>query len=221
MSPALLLGLALSAPPAEAEARLVEVALRAKKKGDVARVQQALRGWATLRHHHAFPPGLETEGADATSWAASSGYLRIYGSRLPGRVRVGVDDPALLVGRLDVFIQRSPTERARLTRAETEAAGRNEYVVPAAADDLEIVVEAVMLDFGPELILRRSILMPASTAVVPEKPDPKRAAEKAGFKEPPVIPQVEPEPVFSWWWIAVGVAAAGLAGVAIYQEAKD
>src|SRR5687767_13175483 len=117
MSPALLLGLALSAPPAEAEARLVEIALRAKKAGDADRVQHALRGWASLRHHHAFPPDLETEAADATSWATSSGYLRIYGSRLPGRVRVGVDDPASLVGRLDVYIQRSPTERARLTRA--------------------------------------------------------------------------------------------------------
>jgi hypothetical protein len=223
MSPALLLGLALSAPPAEAEARLVEVALRAKRAGDAALVRRALRGWASLKHHPALPAGIEAEAADATSWAMSSGYLRIYGSRLPGRVRVGVDDPALIVGRLDVFIQdpSGQSERARLTRAESEAAGRNEYLVPESASEREIVVEAVMTDFGDELVLRRSILAPASGTTAPERPDPKRAAEKLGFEEEIAPPPAEETPVFAWWWIAIGVAAAGLAGAAIYQEAKD
>jgi hypothetical protein len=220
MSPALLLGLALSAPPAEAEARLVELALRAKKAGDAARAQHALRGWASLRRHPSLPAGLETEAADASSWAQGTGYLRIYGSRLPGRVRVGVDDPALIVGRIDVFLQKPTGERARLTRAETEAAGRNEYLVPESAGELEIVVEALMTDFGPELVLRRSILAPASSASVPAKPDPKKAAAQAGFEEVVVPPPPDETPIFAWWWIAIGVAAAGLAGVAIYQEAK-
>jgi hypothetical protein len=221
MSPALLLGLALSAPPAEAEARLVEVALRAKRAGDAAAVRRALRGWASLRHHPSLAAGLEAEAADAASWAADAGYLRIYGSRLTDRVRNGVDDPALIVGRLDVFLQRPTGERARLTRAGSEALGRNEYLVPASARELEIVIEAVMTDFGPEVILRRSILLPASGAAVPEQPDPKRAAEKAGVVQEVIAPPRQETPIFSWWWIAIGVAAAGLAGFAIYEDVKN
>jgi hypothetical protein len=221
MGPALWIGLALSAPPAEAEARFVEIALHAKKLGDAAATQKALRGWASLRRHQSLPVGVETEAADATSWAADAGQLRIYGSRLPGRVRVGVDDPALIVDRLDVFLAPPNRERSRLTRADTEAAGRNEYLVPETAVDMEIVVEAVHAFGKDEVVLRRAILVPSGANVVPEQPDPKKMAVRAGFKEEKVVPPPEPEPAFAWWWIAIGAVAAGLAGVAIYQEAKE
>ncbi len=212
MWPALWIGLALSAPPAEAESRLVEVAVRAKRAGDAALTRKALRGWATLRRHPQLPAGLEPEAADATAWAAGAGQLRIYGSRLPDRVRVGVDDPAALVGRLDVSIAAAGGW-ARLTRARVEAAGRNEYTLPVG--DREILIEAVMTDYGPEVVLRRSILAPPSRALPPPKPAPKTAAAP-----PALVPGAPTAPAAPWWWIALGVACAGLAGVAIYQEAK-
>src|SRR5690606_7819515 len=122
--PAFLLGLALGAPPVEAETQLIEAARRAAARGDAPNVRRCLRGWASLRRQRDLPPGLEREAAEALSWAEDAGTLRIYGSRSGPRAKIGVEDPAGIVGRVDAWGQPVDGERYRLIRAESEAAGR-------------------------------------------------------------------------------------------------
>lgn len=218
-APLLLLGLALSVPSSDGGASLLECARRAHAGGDAETVRRCLRGWATLRRQRKLPEGLKREAADATSWAAKRGMLRIYGSRLDGRVRIGVDDPAGIVDRLDVFVDGSGG-RYRLLRAEQESAGRNEYVIPPAAHDQPIVVEAVLIDLVPEpVVLRRTTLVP-HVDPVPDAPDPERAKARVGWKDEPAPAPVEESPILSWWWIAAGVVAAGFVGAAVWQETR-
>jgi hypothetical protein len=207
----LFLGLAPSAP--DAGAALIEAARSARAAGDFGRVDRALRGWATLGRDRPLPAGLEGEAAAAIAWASKAGLLRLYGSRLPGRARVGLDDPASLVARLDAFGIGRDGSRYRLTRAEGEVVGRYEFVVPPSASEHEIILEAVMIERGAEIVVKRAVLLPDEIEA------PKPPAPKIAPVEPPP-PSVEEDGAFAWWWIALGAVAAGLAGAAIWQETR-
>lgn len=216
----LLLGLALSPPSSDGEAALLQCAQRAHVAGERDLVRRCLRGWATLRRHGGLPEGLEQEGAEAASWAAEQGMLRIYGSLLEGRVRIGVDDPARIVDRLDVWVQTESGERHRLVRAQQESAGRNEYVLPKTVRDRDIVVEAIVTDLVPEPALLRRITLSRVEQAAPTPPDPEQAKARVGWKDEPTPPPVKETPVLSWWWIAAGVVAAGFVGAAVWQETR-
>ena len=215
------LGLTVGAPTPEAESALIKLAQAAAQAGAEDQLRKILRGWATLRRQRSLPPGMEAAAAEASAWAETAGLLRVYGSRLPGLVRIGVDDPAEIVGRLDVWVIDKDGRRSRLVRSETGAPGRNEYRIPKGGADRQVVVEAVMTELSPEDIVVWRTVLPGNSAPVPGSPDPKQAASRLGFKEPSPGPAVRPpEPAVRWWWVAVSVVAAGFVGAAIWQETR-
>lgn len=211
---ALLAGLGLARGSGEdPSAALWAAAKVAQARGDAAAVTRLARAWATSQPDGAAPEGLEAAAEEARAFAATQGRLRVYASRVsPTRLRVGLDDPAAVVDHVDVFGESAEGARARLTREESESAGRQEYRVPPGVR--LAVVEAVML-VGSEPVVLASV----STSMAEAAPLPAAPAPKA----PPVVAQEEAAPEASpvpWWWVAVGVVAAGLAGAAIWQETR-
>lgn len=204
---------AIAAAP-NAEDFLLARAAEASAKGDRGAVVELLHGWASLGPKAALPVGLEREAAEALVWAEHVGRFRVYASRLEDRVRVGVNDPANLAGRIDAF-GIVGQERIQITRAETEASDRYEFKVDAA--DKTVIVEAVMIKYGTDVVLARAELAPAKTTELPSVPD--RSAFQ-GLMKKHVDIAAPPEDITPWWLIAIGAAAALLAGAAVWQETR-
>ena len=214
MLPPVALVLVALAQPADVDARLAEYAREAVSANRPARVEDALRVWATLRHR-AQPltePDLRSPSADALSWAADQGLLRLYATRLPDRVRAGVRDPASAVARVEAFFLDAQGLRQRLFRMDEEDPTRFEYALPPGAEAHEVQVEAVMTRFGDPVVIARSVLVPGGAS---PPSAPVLAVEPVEAPEPVAAP----EP-FGWWWIAAGAIAAGLAGAAVVEELR-
>lgn len=140
----------------------------------------------------------------------------MYASRVSsGRIRIGVEDPAQIVERLEVFT-RHRGERALLTRAGSEAAGRNEYLQgPGPART--IWVEALMR-VGADVVIVRTIELLADQAALPGAPV-LQDIEKSTAPSPKLADS-DSNPAVPWWWIvAVGVAA-GAVGASVWQESR-
>jgi hypothetical protein len=224
-----LLWVALRAVPGpSADQAFLNKAALAKRHHDAAGVTRALRAWATVAERAdaktAASVGLEAEAAEAIAWGKSAGRFELFITRLPDRVRVGVSDPAELLGRLDAFVDLK-SERIRLRRLEDERQGRFEYGVDAAlSTDREIVIEAVALGFGGEIVLKRVVLSGAASEGVPKAPDPKVLADRTLTWRQRQAPPEPVEPVtsepFPWWILAAGAVAAILVGAAVWQETR-
>lgn len=213
----LALALSLLAAAQDPGAVLLEAAMRAQAAGHAAEAERWVRGWATLGASPRPPPELAGLAAEAESWVLEAGRFRLFASRTGDRVRVGLDDPARLVDRVEVA---AVTEggRALLKRAESEAPGRMDFILDAALPEGSILEVRATAEVGGEaLVLRRFVLAeaqaaPASPSMVPPPPDPR-------LQRPQAQQAAAHDPV-PWWWIAAGVVAAGLAGAAIVQETR-
>lgn len=199
--------------PEDVEAALLKAAIEAQDPEDRTR---ALRARATLRLRGApVPAELAAAATAAEGWAVSQPPLRIFASRVgEGRVRVGVEDPARAVDRLEV-LTIGPEGAARLTRAESEAAGRNEYLVPPGSG-ARLEVRAVMR-IGARTIVLRRLELEASAPGLPQAPKA-RAAPRALTSAPSTKPP-EAHPVRWWWVVAAGIAVT-LVGAAVWQETR-
>ena len=197
-------GFALLAAAGDPGARLLEVARQALANGDQARATRAARGLASLGDAPV-PQDLAALGVGATP------TFRLYGSRLADRVRVGLEDPAGLVGRLDVLVEVGGQTRA-LSPLEDHAAGRLEFgsrrPIPP---DATIILRAWMTEFGTPMVLREV----TSTLVAPPTAPPK--IEGATDTDASAEAEVSP---WQWWWIGAGVLAAALTGAAVWQETR-
>lgn len=206
------------AAPADPVAVLLREAEVAAAGGDEARRDRCLLGWASLQPRARPPTGpLEAAAARALAQIQSQGGLDVYTSRLADRLRLGVHDPAGLVDRVDASVEVDG-RRVRLSRMEGGALDRRDYRLPEARHPL--VIELWSSQFGPELLLRQTVIA-AGAPSLPGPPDPKRAAQviDPGPEVVPIQAQA-PTPLISWWWVAGGVLAAGLAGAAIWQETR-
>lgn len=206
------------AAPADPVAVLLREAEVAAARGDEARRDRCLLGWASLQPRARPPTGpLEAAAARALAQIQSQGGLDVYTSRLADRLRLGVHDPAGLVDRVDASVEVEG-RRVRLSRMEGGALDRRDYRLPEARHPL--VIELWSTQFGPELLLRQTVIA-AGAPSLPGPPDPKRAAQviDPGPEVVPIQAQA-PTPLISWWWVAGGVLAAGLAGAAIWQETR-
>lgn len=191
---------------------------QAQAASDGAEVTRILRAWATLGSPGTPPEGLRGPAEQAQAWANQEGPLRVFVSRVsPSRVRVGVDDPAHAVDRLDVFSVAADGQVAQMTRAESEAAGRNEYTMPEGPPRA-VRVEALMLGSGGRIVLQ-TVELPAEPAGLPAAPTPAAPSPAAA-----VLPSPVPAPTAAadipWWWIAASAVAAGLVGAAVWQETR-
>lgn len=206
------------AAPADPVAVLLREAEVAAAQGDEARRDRCLLGWASLQPRSRPPTGpLEAAAARALAQIQGQGGLDVYTSRLADRLRLGVHDPAGLVDRVDAYAEVEG-RRVRLTRVEGGALDRRDYRLPEARHPL--VIELWSTQFGPELLLRQTFIA-AGAPTLPGPPDPKRSAQVIAPQPERVQPAAEePSPLLSWWWVAGGILAAGLAGAAIWQETR-
>ena len=209
-------GQTLSAQMPVSEA-LVRCAREAKARADGAALRACLRGWASLGSDSVLP-GLEREAQEAIEWARKAGRFAVFGSRLPKasggpRVRVGIKDPAELVGRVDVYAVLEG-KRVRLKQLVSGGVGRLEYQLPLKGPQAEVIMEVFTKNGA---LLTRSTL--AGGAEVPSAPDIKAIEAKLAPKAAPKAP--EPKPALAWWWIAAGVVAAALVGTAVWHETRE
>jgi hypothetical protein len=192
---------------------LIAQALAAARRGDQAGATRALRAWATLEPREDAPAELAELAAEARRFASMHGPLRVSATRTSGRIRVGLQDPAAMVDRVEAWVADGAGGAGRLARAEGEAPGRFEFLLEGARAGERTVTVAAFADAlglaGPVAAVRleaEAIDMPAP---------PSRAAPTPGASRE--APESERGPV-AWWVVALGVLAAGLAGVAVVRE---
>ena len=204
-----LLVLALAQP--EAASRLIAAAQQAQASGDQVGASAALAGLASLGVK-SVPEDLRSALRDVESELGPDGRFRLFASRVDDRVRVGLSDPAGLVGRVDVFAVES-SGRRRLYRSEHAPAGRREYYGdPPLAAGVPVIVEAWVLRFGPPFSLKTIELKSAAAPAAPSAEAPAvlmlQTKEAVRSREIP-------------WWVWAGCAlAAGLTGLAVAQELR-
>jgi len=206
------------APASSAPGPLLQALDRPQTPLGTAETTRILRTWATLGASGVVPQAHREGAEQAKAWAETVGPLRVFASRVsPTRVRVGVDDPAHGVDRLDVYAIGSGGQLAQMTRAESEAAGRNEYVMPPGPARA-VRVQAVMLVGGQRIVLKTVDLeaasadLPSAPKAAPAPPTPAVAA--------PVAPTATHSADIPWWWIAAASVAAVLVGTAVWQETR-
>ncbi len=192
---------------------LLAQAMAATHRGDLAGARRALRAWASLEPSEEAPAELAELAAEARRFAATNGLLRVYATRTSGRIRVALQDPAALVDRVEAWVAEGAGGAGRLARAESEAPGRFEFLLERAAAGERAVTVAAFADglglAGPVAVVRleaEAIDMPAP---------PSRAVEGPGALREAPWPARAP---VAWWVVALGVLAAGLAGVAVARE---
>jgi hypothetical protein len=200
---------------------LLDVARRAKAAGDEKTVVLAMRGWATIADLTTLPKGLEAEADRALAFAKDKGRLQLFATKLTDRLHVGFRDPAEVVGRVDVFLEKSG-ERTRLRRLEDEDVDRFEYALdPKLAEGGTIAVEAIATRFGREILLRRITLSQDAESALPSAPDIKVLEKHIAPKRVEVKAQPRDDgPSMPWWLIAGGAIAVALLGAAIWQETR-
>ena len=201
---------------ADVDRRILDAAAEARASGDEDRVRGLLRAWASMSERTTAPPGFESEGVRAIAEIARSGLLRVYASRLPDRIRVGLRDPAKMVDRIVVTLRDGLTKR-QLPRLLAHAAGRLEYgadePIPPTA---EIEVEVFYTGLGDDILVRRTVISPELGGALPPVPSPE------------VMPEAPPQGSadgsagrgLTWWWVGGAIVAAALAGAAVWQESR-
>jgi hypothetical protein len=201
---------------------LLEVARRAKAAGDVGMVDEAMRGWATIADTPQAPEDLAAEAARALAFSRDAGRLQLFATKLPDRLHLGVRDPAGIVQRVDVFLEKAG-ERTRLRRLEDEGVDRFEYALdPKLAEGGVVAIEAVATKLGGEIVVKRiELLGSTEEGAIPIAPNlevlEKNVAKRRWME--PARPNDEGAPI-PWWIIAGGLVAAALAGAAIWQETR-
>jgi hypothetical protein len=191
---------------------LLEAALGAKARGDQAELTWCMQAWATLGEGTA-PAELSAEAKGAAEWAAARGRFRMFGSRLPDRIRVGIEDPAGAVGRVIVTIREGASER-RLVQAEESAPDRMEFHLGGElGPGAEVQIDALLTRLGGEQLIRRALIASLEAAPTPPSPaKPARLKARRGAE-----PEASSTP---WWWIGAAIAAAALTGAAVWQETR-
>ncbi len=212
--PVLVSGVALG-QTLNAESALLRCAQQAQAEQDQTSVRFCLRGWASLQPAGPLPEGLQREAQEAKDWARTAGTFVVFGSRLPGRVRVGVKDPAQIAGRVEVYAKLKG-QRVRLRQLLGGGPGRLEYQLPEKDPQAEVIIEVWT---AQDALIRRSTLAGGGAPALPKAPNLKAIEAKLNPKETAVSTREE-APVIAWWWIAAGALAAGLAGAAIWQETR-
>ncbi len=206
------------APAPSASGPLLQALDRPQTPPGAAESTRILRTWATLGAHGVVPQAHREGAQQAKAWAETVGPLRVFASRVsPTRVRVGVDDPAHGVDRLDVYAVGSAGQLAQMTRAESEAAGRNEYVMPPGPARA-VRVQAVMLVAGQRIVLK-TVDLEAASAGLPSAPKAAPAPPTPAVLAP-VAPTEAHSADIPWWWIAAASVAAVLVGTAVWQETR-
>ncbi len=212
------IGLLITAPDSAADDRLLAAARTASVAQDFEAVDAHLFGWATLKARPAPPAGFPRRGSIAISQADQAGRLALFVSRVGPRLRVGLNDPARLVGRLEAVWVDAEGQETPLVVAEEPIGGRTEFRAPRTDIAGYAKVRAVMTFGGAPIVLKEAVLQAQTEAVLPP------TAPVA----PPPAPVVEatPQPAEAtssgvpWWWIAAGVVAASLVGAAAWQETR-
>ena len=196
----------LMAAPSPASDALVTQARLAVEANEPARARWCVRGWLSLNPGASLPEGL----ASLASEVEAPPPFRLYASRLHHQVRVGLHDPAGLVGQLVVVTEEdgrvhrlSPTESVVADRL---AFGTGEPLSAKAA----ITVSAYLTRFGEDVLIQRSVIPALADAPAPPAP---------ALQAPPSSPE-STITIPGWWVIGVGVLAAALAGAAVWQETR-
>jgi hypothetical protein len=207
-------------PPAESI--LLETAREAKIRGDRAKVEWCLRGWASLGGGAPPPVTVSAEAALARAWAQGRPPFRVFGSRLADRIRVGLEDPAGLVGRVVVTIKEGDRELT-LVPLEGSAPDRMEFGLDRPIHpETEVRIAALMTKLGGEALIREVVLL-ESKAALPMAPDLREklaASSSTALARRAPAPSEPSGPLLPWWWIGAGVLACALAGAAIWQERR-
>ncbi|MEL7368188.1 MAG: hypothetical protein AAFN74_04695 [Myxococcota bacterium] len=210
-----LLFLAAGAQSSAVSQELVESARKAQRNGEVAVVRRLMRGWASLRSRTELPQGLTEPGARAVSFIEAEGRLHLFGTWRDDVVSVGVHDPAGIVDRIEVWAE-ADTERIRIPRYQEKRSSRAIYRVDSGRTQA-VIVQAIFLNEGRSLVLAETRLRPQAIAL-PAAPDPDALAQKLN-PTPKTAETVRVSvPVLRWWWIAAGIVALGLTGVAVANE---
>lgn len=189
------------------ESRLIDVASESLASGDRPAAERALRRWASLTGATQPPQRL----VELTSSLTDVGTFRLFGSRLEDRVRVALQDPEGLVGRLVVTVGEGEQTR-QLTPLDDHASGRLEFGGAAIPAGATITITAWMIEPGPPAVIRRIVL--DAERVPPPAPSGARALDTAGPTDDAEVA------TWQWWWIGAGVVAAALTGAAIWQESR-
>jgi hypothetical protein len=199
-----------------AEPMLLDAAREAKSKGDRARLEWCLRAWASLGGATPPPVTVSAEAASARTWAEGQRPFRLFGSRMPDRIRVGLEDPAHVVGRVIVTVQESGRE-LQLLPLEGIAPDRMEFGLdrPLGAD-AEVRIRALLTAFGSEALLREVTLL-GSSPTLPMAPD---LREKQTATATRSVASTADERPFPWWWVGAAAVAAALVGASIWQETR-
>jgi hypothetical protein len=216
------LSLLLAGAPPEAPTRLLlDAAVTAKARRDKPKLEWCLRAWASLGGTETAPLSLAAEVAAAREWALRLPPLRAYGSRLPDRIRVGLEDPASVVGRVIVTVREAGVTR-QLIQEEGHAEDRLEYHLESAlGPDAEIRIALVMTKLGGEVVVREAVL--AAAADLPALPafHSKTSTAAAAAELIAASTHAASEgPRVPWWWIAGAAVAAGMVAAALWQETR-
>ena len=203
------------------DAELLAAAQGAQVAGDRARAEALYRAWATLAPRPGLPPGGGELAARALDFADHRGHLRVFATRIPRGpaagelLRVGVQDPASVVERVEALVVVEDGRRAQLTRAESPREGRYEFRIEAGLGARTVVVHAYTGLLGAERLVR-TVEIPPPSGLLPPPP----AVPAPSVSAPPPTAEAEPGPAVPWWWVAGGVVAAVLVGAAIQQELR-
>lgn len=192
----------------------------AHRRGDGARRDTYLRGWATLGARPPAPAALAEPAAAALQWASGAGAFRLFASRHDDRVRIGLNDPAQLVTRLEAT-GRTADRATVLARADGEVPGRFEHVLdPALGEDARVEIRAWADSVDPPILVRRILVGGAEAA--PAAPDPTslRGVPERLRSAPVDVAESARADRWPWWWFAAGAVALGLAGAAVWQESQ-
>ena len=192
----------------------------AHRQGEAARRDTYLRAWATLGARPPAPAALAEPAAAAQQWASSAGAFRLFASRHGDRVRIGMNDPAQLVTRVEAT-GRSADRATVLARADGEVPGRFEHVLdPALGEDARVEIRAWADGVEPPVLVRRILVGGAEAGPVAPDPTSLRGVPDRLRDAPVGVAEAAQADRWPWWWFAAGAVALGLAGAAVWQEAQ-
>ena len=194
---------------------LWSVALEAEKTGDLQEKERALWGWMTLKQEvRSIPEPFQAWTDRLQKRLETSGAVRVFAARLQDRVRLTVNDPAQILGRVQVYIA-TPQGYRLLTRLDSHAVNRNEYGGIGPLDsDAKVMVQAY-LRWPHDHLLAKAVYLEQQGTLPGPKFEPAVAAACLRCDEPK---RYVPYNGSVWWLVGLAVFSTGLAAGAAWQE---
>jgi hypothetical protein len=191
---------------------------KAEALGNAEQRDRALLAWLSLGlGAEALAPPFEALSDTLLNRSRENGVLRIFASRMGDRIRVALNDPMHVIGRVQCFIKSKKGWRL-LTRLESHAISRFEYgaVGPLQASD-EFRIEAYLPWPDDGVLIRRFLLVPQGQVPPPNQP----ALYVAGTSTTADQLALKADEIQDLWWaVALGLVAAGFSGAAVWQESR-